>query len=115
MENLCIAYRDILVKHKIFATGTTGKLIEEVVNIPVTKYLSGHLGGEKQLSAQLALGYIDLVIFLRDPSRSPPNPGSLMQLCDVHNIPVATNLATAEVLLRALDQGYLDWRKNYSR
>ena len=113
MENLCIAYRHILVKHNIFATGTTGRLIEESSNLQVQKYLTGKLGGEHQLGAQIAHNDIDLVIFLRDP-QSPksyePDINSILRLCDIHNIPLASNLATAEVLLLSLDRGDLDWR-----
>ena len=115
MENLCVAYRHILVKHKIFATGTTGQTVEDAVNLHVEKYLAGHLGGEQQLSAQIALGEIDLVIFLRDPlnpKQYEPDAAALMRLCDVHNIPIASNLATAEALLLALERGDLDWRLN---
>ena len=115
MENLCVAYRHILAKHKIFATGTTGQTVEDAVNLPVSKYLAGHLGGEQQLSAQIALGEIDLVIFLRDPLSSKQyesDINALLRLCDVHNIPLASNLATAEALLLALDRGDLDWRLN---
>ena len=67
MENLCIAYRHILIKHNLFATGGTGRLVEETANLSVHKYLAGHLGGEQQLGAQVANNDIDLVIFLRDP------------------------------------------------
>ena len=115
MENLCVAYRHILTKHKLFATATTGQAVEDAVNLPVEKYLAGHLGGEQQLSAQIALGDIDLVIFLRDPLNSKqyePDISVLTKLCDVHNIPFASNLATAEALLIALDRGDLDWRLN---
>ncbi len=113
MENLCIAYRHILCKHELFATGTTGRLVEETTNLLVHKYLSGRLGGEQQLGAQVVNNDIDLMIFLRDPV-SPQNYeaefGSILRLCDMHNIPLATNLATAEALLLALDRGDLDWR-----
>jgi len=113
MENLCIAYRYILVKHQLFATGTTGELIEKVSTLPVNKYLTGKLGGEHQLGAQIAHNDIDLVIFLRDPLNQKsyePDINSALRLCDIHNIPLASNLATAEVLLTALDRGDLDWR-----
>jgi methylglyoxal synthase len=113
MENLCIAYRHILVKHTLFATGTTGRLVEEAANIPVHKYLAGPLGGEQQLGSQVASNDIDLVIFLRDPVAQKsyePNINSILRLCDIHNIPLASNLATAEILLLALDRGDLDWR-----
>lgn len=113
MENLCIAYRHILIKHNIFATGTTGQLVEETANLTVNKYLAGHLGGEQQLGSQIANNDIDLVIFLRDPVTSKqyePDIQSVLRLCDIHNIPLASNLATAEALLLALDRGDLDWR-----
>lgn len=114
MENLCIAYRHILCMHEIYATGTTGELVEETSNIPVHKYLAGQLGGEQQLGSQIASNEIDLVIFLRDPDQTDDHdmdPNTISRLCDIHNIPIATNLATAEVLLLALDRGDLDWRK----
>lgn len=113
MENLCIAYRHILIKHSLYATGTTGRLIEETSNLPVYKYLTGHLGGEHQLGAQVAHNDIDLVIFLRDATQSSHDHdvNGVLRLCDVHNIPLASNLATAEALLLALDRGDLDWRK----
>ncbi len=113
MENLCIAYRHILVKHRLFATGTTGQIIEENTSLSVNKYLAGSLGGEHQLGAQIANNDIDLVIFLRDPVSQKsyePDINSVLRLCDIHNIPLASNLATAEVLLLALDRGDLDWR-----
>ncbi|MEG1459271.1 MAG: methylglyoxal synthase [Acetivibrio sp.] len=114
MQNFCIAYRGILIKNEIFATGTTGRLIEEVTNLNVHKYLAGHLGGEQQLGAQIEHNEIDLIIFLRDPlcpKSHEPDVYNVIQLCDVHNIPVATNLATAELLIKALDRGDLDWRE----
>lgn len=113
MQNLCVAYRHILIKHNLFATGTTGRLIEEASNVPVHKYLAGHLGGEQQLGAQVAHNDIDLVVFLRDPVAQKiyePDINSVLRLCDIHNIPLASNLATAEALLLALDRGDLDWR-----
>ena len=113
MENLCIAYRHILTKHTLYATGTTGRLVEEAANLSVHKYLAGHLGGEQKLGSQVANNDIDLVIFLRDPvapKNYEPNINSILRLCDLHNIPLASNLATAEILLLALDRGDLDWR-----
>ena len=113
MENLCIAYRHILCKHDLYATGTTGRLVEEATGLPVQKYLSARLGGEQQMGAQIANNDVDLMIFLRDPI-SPHSyesqVNSILHLCDMHNIPLATNLATAEVMLLALDRGDLDWR-----
>ncbi|HOQ16126.1 MAG TPA: methylglyoxal synthase [Defluviitaleaceae bacterium] len=113
MENLVIAYRHILSKHNLYATGTTGRLVEEAANVTIHKYLAGHLGGEQQLATQIAHNQIDMVIFLRDPvSRKlhEPDEEKIMRLCDIHNIPVATNLATAELLIKALERGDLGWR-----
>ena len=113
MQNFCIAYRGILSKHTIFATGTTGRLVEEVTNLTIHKYLAGHLGGEKQLGAQIENNELDLVIFLRDPLTPKihePDVNNVFKLCDIHNIPLATNLATAELLIKALERGDLDWR-----
>ena len=116
MQNFCIAYRGILSKHSLYATGTTGRLIEEVTNLNVHKYLAGHLGGVQQLGAQIEHNEIDLVIFLRDPvqpKRHEPDVNNVVHLCDVHNIPIATNLATAELLIKSLDRGDLEWREMY--
>lgn len=116
MQNFCIAYRGILSKNELYATGTTGRLIEEVTNLSIHKFLAGHLGGEQQLSAQIEHNTIDLVIFLRDPINSKshePNVHEIVRLCDLHNIPIATNLATAELLIKALDRGDLEWREFY--
>ena len=113
MENLCIAYRHILCKHDIYATGTTGRLVEEAANLVVHKYLSARLGGEQQMGAQIINNDIDLMIFLRDPVSPHSYESEVntnLHLCDMHNIPLATNLATAEVMLLALDRGDLDWR-----
>lgn len=114
MENLCIAYRHILNKHNIFATGSTGTLVAETANLSVHKYLAGHLGGEQQLGSQIINNEIDLLIFLRDPSYHKDyedDINSILRLCDIHNIPLASNLATAEALLLTLDRGDLDWRE----
>lgn len=114
MQNFCIAYRGILCKNEIYATGTTGRLIEEATNLTVHKYLAGHLGGEQQLAAQIEHNQVDLVIFLRDPLNPKPHEVDLntaIRLCDTYNIPLATNLATAELLIKALDRGDLEWRE----
>ena len=113
MQNFCIAYRGILSKHNLYATGTTGRLIEEVTNLSVHKYLAGHLGGEQQLGSQIEHNQMDIMIFLRDPLTAKshePDFNNIFQLCDKHNIPLATNLATAELLIKALERGDLDWR-----
>ncbi|MDD6340332.1 MAG: methylglyoxal synthase [Butyrivibrio sp.] len=114
MQNFCIAYRGILNKHELYATGTTGRLIEEVTNLSVHKYLAGHLGGEQQLGSQIETNEIDLVIFLRDPltpRMHEPDITNIFRLCDIHNIPLATNLATAELMVKALERGDLEWRE----
>ena len=116
MQNFCIAYRGILSKHELYATGTTGRLIEEVTNLSIHKYLAGHLGGAQQLGAQIAHNQIDLVIFLCDPENKQshePDVNNVMSLCDMHNIPLASNLATAELLIKSLDRGDLEWREIY--
>ena len=116
MQNFCIAYRGILCKNELYATGTTGRLIEEVANLSVHKFLAGHLGGEQQLGAQIEHNQIDLVIFLRDPiqpKRHEPDVNNVVHRCDVHNIPIATNLATAELLIKSLDRGDMEWREMY--
>lgn len=118
MQNFCIAYRAILSKHTLYATGTTGRLIEEVTNLNVHKYLAGHLGGEQQLGSQVEHNEIDLVIFLRDPSVLniyEPDVNNIFRLCDMHNIPLATNLATAELLIKSLDRGDMEWREIYKQ
>ncbi len=116
MQNFCIAYRAILAKNEVYATGTTGRLIEEVTNLNIHKYLAGHLGGEQQMGAQIEHNEIDLVIFLRDPlnpKSHEPDVNNVVRLCDTHNIPLATNLATAELLIKALDRGDLERREAY--
>ncbi len=116
MQNFCIAYRGILSKNDLYATGTTGRLIEEVTNLNVHKQLAGHLGGIQQLSAQIENNEIDLVIFLRDPlnpKRHEPDADQLIRICDKHNIPLASNLASAELLVKSLDRGDMEWREMY--
>ena len=116
MQNFCIAYRGILCRHELFATGTTGRLIEEVTNLNIRKYLAGSMGGEQQLAAQIESNQMDLVIFLRDPlhaKETEPDVINVIKLCDRYNIPIATNLATAELLIKALDRGDLEWREAY--
>ena len=116
MQNFCIAYRQILCNNELYATGTTGRLIEEATGLTIHKYLAGHLGGTQQLGAQIEQNEIDLVIFLRDPltvKSNEPDVNSIVRLCDAHNIPLATNLATAELLIKSLDRGDLEWREMY--
>ena len=113
MVQFCIAYCGILSHHKICATGATGKMVAEATGLDVTRFLGGAQGGDQQISARIACNEIDLLLFFRDPINAKPhepNEANLLRLCDVHNIPVATNIATAEALIHALDRGDLDWR-----
>ena len=113
MQNFCIAYRNILVKHELYATGTTGRLIEEATNLNVHKYATGITGGAVQLCADIEMNAIDLVIFLRDPltkKQKEPEVNDIVRLCDTHNIPLATNLASAELLIKAMNRGDMEWR-----
>lgn len=116
MQNFCIAYRGILAKHDIYATATSGRLIAESTNLNVHKYLPGPLGGLQQLSAAIESNELDMVIFLRDPVKAKahePGMDGVVKACDIHNIPFASNIATAELLIHALDRGDLDWREMY--
>lgn len=113
MVQFCIAYCGVLSKHNLCATGTTGKMVAEATGLNVQRYLSGSQGGDQQIAARISCNEIDLLLFFRDPISVKPhesNDMNLLRLCDVHNIPVATNIATAEALIHALERGDLDWR-----
>lgn len=113
MVQFCIAYTSILSKHMLFATGTTGGLVADATGLKVHRFLSGPQGGDQQIGARIAYNEIDLVLFFRDPLTAQPHEPdvtALLRLCDVHNIPLATNVATAEVLIHGLERGDLDWR-----
>ena len=114
LVQFCIAYCGILSKHNICATGTTGKMVSQATGLNIKNYLSGSQGGDQQICARISCNEIDLLLFFRDPlSPKPhePNEMNLLRLCDVQNIPVATNIATAEALIHALERGDLDWRQ----
>ena len=114
MVQFCIAYCGILSRHNLCATGTTGKLVEEATGLSVHRFLSGPQGGDQQIAARIACDEIDVLLFFRDPinrKESEPNEMALLRLCDVHKVPVATNIATAEALIMALERGDLDWRE----
>ena len=105
MVQFCTAYCRILSQHKLVATGTTGKLISEATGLQVQRFLAGVQGGDQQIASRIACNEIDLLLFFRDPINakpSEPNEMTLLRLCDVHNIPMATNIATAEVLIHGL-------------
>ncbi|MTI68763.1 MAG: methylglyoxal synthase [Firmicutes bacterium] len=112
--NFSLAYKEIFKEHDIYATGTTGKRIIEATGLNVFRVLSGPLGGDQQIGAKIAENQMDIVIFLRDPLTAQPHEPdilALMRLCDVHNIPLATNIGTAEILIKALERGDMSWRK----
>ncbi len=113
MVDFCIAYKGILSKHNLCATGTTGGLIMDATGLDVNRFLSGPQGGDQQIGARIAYNEIDLVLFFRDPLTAQPHEpdvSALFRLCDVHNIPLATNSATAEVLISGLQRGDPPWR-----
>ncbi|MBU0905714.1 MAG: methylglyoxal synthase [Planococcaceae bacterium] len=107
------AYRDILDEHELFATGTTGQRIIDETGLAVFRYQSGPLGGDQQIGSRIATNDMDMVIFFRDPLTAQPHEPdvtALIRLCDVYQIPLATNMGTAEVLLKGLQEGFVDWR-----
>ena len=113
MAQFCIAYCGILSRHNLVATGTTGKTVSEATGLEITNFLSGSQGGAQQIASRIGCGEIDLLLMFRDPLNpkpSEPDETSLLRLCDVHNIPFATNIATAEVLIHGLERGDLGWR-----
>lgn len=112
MVDFCIAYCGILAEHNICATNTTGRLIMEATGLPITLYMSCSQGGDQQIGARISYNELDLVIFLSDPSgkESYSEVTEICRLCDQQNVPFATNIATAEVLIRGLKDGMLDWR-----
>lgn len=108
------AYREILKEHQLFATGTTGLRVEEAIELPVHRFQSGPLGGDQQIGARIAENDMDLIIFLRDPLAAQPHEpdvNALIRLSDVYAVPLATNIATAEVLIRGLSKGLMDFRE----
>ena len=113
MVQFCTAYKSVLIKHTLYATATTGRLVADSTGMPVTLLLPGGHGGDQQIVARIACDEVDMLLFFRDPisaKPSEPNEMNLLRICDVHNIPVATNIATAEVLIHGLEHGDLDWR-----
>ena len=110
----CTAYSAILSKNTVIATGTTGRMLAQTTGLPVHCYLSGRLGGVQQITSRIACDEVDLVLFFRDPLKADAasiTEQNLLRLCDMHSVPIATNIATAEVLLRGMDQGDLDYRE----
>ena len=114
MTQFCIAYCGILCKHNLCATGITGKYISEATGLKIERLLSGAHGGAQQITSRVAYNEIDLLIYFRDTSKDivfDEEEYNLLRMCDVYNIPFATNIATAEELVTALESGGLDWRE----
>ena len=114
MTQFCIAYCGILSKHSLCATNITAKYITEATGLEVERLLSGVQGGEQQIASRIAYNEIDMLLYFKDTRadvESDEVEKEILRLCDLYNIPVATNIATAEVLIMALDRGDLDWRE----
>ncbi|MEA0552162.1 methylglyoxal synthase [Lysinibacillus irui] len=113
LVQFAIAYQDILHEHTLYATGTTGQRVIEATGLEVTRFRSGPLGGDQQIGAMIANNDMDMVIFFRDPLTAQPHEpdvSALIRLCDVYQVPLATNMGTAEILLKGLQEGFVDWR-----
>ena len=113
MVQFCIAYCGVLSRHQLYATGTTGKMVSEATGLPIIRYLSGSQGGDEQIASLIACDEVDLLRFFRDPMSKTNNAekeNDMFRLCDIRNIPMATNIGTAEALIHALERGDLDWR-----
>ncbi|WP_285852010.1 methylglyoxal synthase [Sporosarcina luteola] len=113
MVNFTIAYEHVFSKFELYATGTTGKRIMKETGLNVHRMMSGPLGGDQQIGAMIATGKLDLILFFRDPLTAQPHEpdvSALLRLCDVYGIPLATNIATAELLIAAVEKGYFTWR-----
>ena len=107
MINLAVKYKETLSKHELFATGTTGTLVIGETGLAIHRMKSGPLGGDQQIGSMIACNQLDLVIFLRDPLTAQPHEpdvSALLRLCDVSNIPLATNISSAEIMLTALER-----------
>ncbi|MCA1063164.1 methylglyoxal synthase [Rossellomorea sp. AcN35-11] len=108
-----LAYKPIIEKHALFATGTTGKRMIEETGLSVHRFQSGPLGGDQEIGSYIANNNMDLVLFFRDPLTAQPHEpdvSALIRLCDVYNVPLATNMGTAEVLVKGLGRGDIEWR-----
>ncbi|ADU30160.1 methylglyoxal synthase [Evansella cellulosilytica] len=114
MVQFVTAYEQVLKEHTLFSTGTTGERIMEATSLSIHRFQSGPLGGDQQIGAKIAENEMDLVVFFKDPLAAQPHEPditALIRLCDVYSIPLATNMATAEILLRGLQRGDFKWRE----
>ncbi len=115
MEDFCIAYKSVFAKHSIYATFGTGKRVKSITNLKIHSFLPGDLGGAQQFTDMVARGDMDMVIYFYNPdikSANDPDIYQIVRACDQYNIPLATNIATAEMLIMGLENGDLDWRLN---
>ena len=113
LVQFCIAYCGILSRQNLCATSTTGKMIAEATGLRIQRYLAGSQGGAQQIASRISCNEIDMLLFFRDslsPKAHEPNDMNLLRLCDMHNIPFATNIASAEILIHGLERGDLEWR-----
>ena len=113
LVQFAIAYRHIFAEHELYATGTTGQRIHDETGLEVTRFRSGPLGGDQQIGAMIAVNEMDMVFFFRDPLTAQPHEPdvtALVRLCDLYHVPLATNMGTAEILLKGLEAGLVDWR-----
>lgn len=109
-----IAYKHVLEKHELFATGTTGSRISDATGLQIFRFQSGPLGGDQEIGAMIAKNQMDMVIFFRDPLTAQPHEPdvtALLRLCDVYAVPLATNMGTAEILIHGLERGDFSWRE----
>ena len=115
MVQFCTAYKSVLSKHHLFATATTGRLIADNTGLPITLLLSHKQGGHQQINARIAYNEIDLVLLFTDPNSNDPwEDGQMVETirhCDRHNVPIATNLGSAEIAIMGLQRGDLNWRE----
>ena len=116
MIQLCIAYKRILGEHNLYATAKTGKLVADATGLDIVKFLSGDQGGDQQIAAKISWNEIDMVLYFKDPNHptrqeNEQHDNNIIRLCDLNNIAIATNMATAEVLIHGLERGDLDWRE----
>jgi methylglyoxal synthase len=109
-----VAYKTIFEKHQLYATGTTGLRIMEATGLSIERYNSGPLGGDQEIGAMIAKNQMDIIFFFRDPLTAQPHEPdvtALVRLCDVYSVPLATNMGTAEILIRGLQEGHMQWRE----
>ncbi len=115
MFQFCTAYKSVLAKHNLSATATTGRMVADATGLPVSLFMARSQGGHQQVDARIAYNEIDMVIIFTDPNDNDVWEDQriiqTLRLCEMHNVPVATNLATAEMLILGLQRGDLDWRE----